>query len=86
VNDESVVHTLRLLHPKLEAQLTLSKQMALLEALRELETHSAESLECLLPEYRHILENEKELLTQYKRQPAHLDRLYGNFSFHICYH
>lgn len=74
-----MVHTLQLLHPKLEAQLALSKQVALLEALRELETHDAESLECLLPEYRHILKNEKELLAQYSRQPAHLDRLYGNF-------
>lgn len=77
VSDASVVHTLQLLHPKLEAQLALSKQVALLEALRELETHDAESLECLLPEYRHILKNEKELLAQYRRQPAHLDRLYG---------
>ncbi|KDR14735.1 Bardet-Biedl syndrome 7 protein homolog isoform X2 [Zootermopsis nevadensis] len=77
VNDESVVHTLQLLHPKLKVQLALSKQVSLLEALRELETHDAESLECLLPEYKQILKNEKELLTQYKRQPAHLDRLYG---------
>ncbi|GFG34141.1 hypothetical protein Cfor_08141 [Coptotermes formosanus] len=77
VSDASVVHTLQLLHPKLEAQLALSKQVALLEALRELETHDAESLECLLPEYRHVLKNEKELLAQYRRQPAHLDRLYG---------
>lgn len=81
VSDASVVHTLQLLHPKLEAHLALSKQVALLEALRELETHDAESLECLLPEYRHILKNEKELLAQYRRQPAHLDRLYGNFIF-----
>jgi Bardet-Biedl syndrome 7 protein len=85
VSDASVVHTLQLLHPKLEAQLALSKQVALLEALRELETHDAESLECLLPEYRHILKNEKELLAQYRRQPAHLDRLYGNF-FYVCNH
>lgn len=83
MNDESVIHTLHLLHPKLEAQLRLSKQVAILEALRELETYDAESLECLLPEYRHILKNEKELLAQYKRQPAHLDRLYGNILLYI---
>ncbi|XP_069686041.1 BBSome complex member BBS7-like isoform X2 [Periplaneta americana] len=77
VNEESVIHTLQLLHPKLEAQLLLAKQVALLEALRELETHDAESLECLLPEYRYILKNEKQLQAEYKRQPAHLDRLYG---------
>jgi hypothetical protein len=27
VNDESVLHTLRLLHPKLEAQILLAKQV-----------------------------------------------------------
>ncbi|KAJ9601052.1 hypothetical protein L9F63_000787 [Diploptera punctata] len=77
VNDESVIHTLQLLHPKLEVQLALAKQIALLEALRELETHDAESLNCLQPEYRKLLRNEKELQAQFKKQPAHLDRLYG---------
>ena len=81
VNDESVIHTLQLLHPKLEAQLALAKQVTLLEALQELETHDSDSLNSLLPEYRKLLKNEKELQAQFKRQPAHLDRLYGNYMY-----
>lgn len=29
------------------------------------------------PEYAYILENSDSLMTQFKRQPAHLERLYG---------
>jgi hypothetical protein len=34
VNDDSVVHTLRLLHPKLEYQLNLAKRVHIAEALK----------------------------------------------------
>nr|CAD7403392.1 unnamed protein product [Timema cristinae] len=76
VNDDSIAHTLKLLHPKLEAQLELAKKITLLEALKELEAHEGDS-SCLIPEYRDILEKEKLLQAEYKKQPAHLDRLYG---------
>nr|CAD7588384.1 unnamed protein product [Timema genevievae] len=76
VNDDSIPHTLKLLHPKLEAQLELAKKITLLEALKELEAHEGGS-SCLIPEYRDILEKEKLLQAEYKKQPAHLDRLYG---------
>ena len=36
VNDESVMHTLHLLHPKLESQLLLAKQVALIGPLKDL--------------------------------------------------
>nr|CAD7410633.1 unnamed protein product [Timema poppensis] len=75
VNDDSIAHTLKLLHPKLEAQLELAKKITLLEALKELEAHEGDS-SCLIPEYRDILEKEKLLQAEYKKQPAHLDRLY----------
>ncbi|XP_067000696.2 Bardet-Biedl syndrome 7 protein homolog isoform X2 [Anabrus simplex] len=77
VNDESVFHTLRLLHPKLEAQLQLANKVAILDALRELETHDADATRCLLPEYKDMLQNEKKIQAEFKKQPAHLDRLYG---------
>nr|CAD7452511.1 unnamed protein product [Timema tahoe] len=76
VNDDSIPHTLKLLHPKLEAQLELAKKITLLEALKELEAHEGGS-SCLIPEYKDILEKEKLLQAEYKKQPAHLDRLYG---------
>ena len=36
MNDESVIHTLHLLHPKLESQLLLAKQVALIGPLKDL--------------------------------------------------
>ena len=50
VNDESVLHTLKLLHPKLESQLLLAKQVALIEPLKDLAAHedSEEALSAFL--------------------------------------
>jgi Bardet-Biedl syndrome 7 protein len=80
VNDDSVLHTLELLHPKLEAQLLLAKQVALIEPLKDLAAHETEGTDFLSPEYQFILDSAADLLQQFKRQPAHLERLYGNKS------
>ncbi|TRY73217.1 hypothetical protein TCAL_01950 [Tigriopus californicus] len=76
VNDESVTHTLRLLHPKLESQLLLAKQVAMIQPLKDLAAHE-ENLDFLSPEFQYILDNAEELENQFKRQPAQLERLYG---------
>ncbi|KAM3672856.1 BBSome complex member BBS7 isoform 2-T2 [Ammospiza maritima maritima] len=76
VNEESVRHTLKLIHPKLEYQQLLAKKVHLIDALRELQVHEG-NLDFLLPKYRSILEEADQLLEEYKRQPAHLERLYG---------
>ena len=55
-NDESVIDTLNLIHPKLESQLLLAKQVALIEPLKDLAAHEPDT-EFLSPEYKHILEN-----------------------------
>ena len=39
VNDQSVVDTLNLIHPKLESQLLLAKQVALIEPLKDVAAH-----------------------------------------------
>lgn len=76
MNDESVIHTLELLHPRLEAQLLLAKQVALIEPLKDLAA-SEDSTEFLSPEYQYILDNANDLQAQFKRQPTQLERLYG---------
>lgn len=38
----------------------------------------------LIPEYRSILDESARLLEEYKKQPAHLERLYGKQAFLIC--
>lgn len=51
----------------------------------ELQVHEG-NVDFLLPKYRSILEEADELLEEYKRQPAHLERLYGlliNSTFYL---
>lgn len=76
INEESVTHTLRMIHPKLEYQLMLARKVQLIDALKELQVHEGNA-DFLIPEYRNILDESANLLEEYKKQPAHLERLYG---------
>ncbi|KAJ8262423.1 hypothetical protein GJAV_G00166310 [Gymnothorax javanicus] len=76
ISEESVSHTLKMIHPKLEYQLLLAKKVQLIDALKELQVHEGNT-DFLIPEYRSILEESTHLLEEYKKQPAHLERLYG---------
>uniref|UniRef100_A0A1A8GTM9 Bardet-Biedl syndrome 7 n=2 Tax=Nothobranchius korthausae TaxID=1143690 RepID=A0A1A8GTM9_9TELE len=76
INDDSVSHTLRMIHPKLEYQLVLARKVQLVDALKELQVHEGNA-DFLIPEYRSILDESANLLEEYKKQPAHLERLYG---------
>ncbi|XP_021249835.1 Bardet-Biedl syndrome 7 protein isoform X3 [Numida meleagris] len=89
INEESVRHTLKLIHPKLEYQQLLAKKVHLIDALRgmhfnypgdslleELQVQEG-NVDFLVPEYRSILKEADQLLEEYKKQPAHLERLYG---------
>ncbi|GAB1287474.1 Bardet-Biedl syndrome 7 protein homolog [Apodemus speciosus] len=76
INEVSVKHTLKLIHPKLEYQLLLAKKVQLIDALKELQVHEGNT-NFLIPEYRCILEEADHLQEEYKKQPAHLERLYG---------
>ncbi|XP_053259470.1 Bardet-Biedl syndrome 7 protein isoform X3 [Podarcis raffonei] len=76
INEVSVNHTLKLIHPKLEYQLMLAKKVELLDALKELQAHEGNT-DFLVPEYRSILEEAEELLKEHKKQPTSLERLYG---------
>uniref|UniRef100_A0A671MP00 Cyclin-A2-like n=1 Tax=Sinocyclocheilus anshuiensis TaxID=1608454 RepID=A0A671MP00_9TELE len=76
VNEDSVSHTLQMIHPKLEYQLILAKKVQLIDALKELQVHEGNA-DFLIPEYCSILDESAQLLEEYKKQPAHLERLYG---------
>ncbi|KAM4708731.1 BBSome complex member BBS7 isoform 2-T2 [Discoglossus pictus] len=76
ITEESVGHTLKMIHPKLEYQLLLARRVSLIDALKELQVHEGNT-EFLIPEYRSILEEAEKLQEEYKKQPAHLERLYG---------
>ncbi|XP_042326280.1 Bardet-Biedl syndrome 7 protein [Sceloporus undulatus] len=76
INEISVNHTLKLIHPKLEYQLMLAKKVELIDALKELQVHEGNT-DFLIPEYRSILEEAEQLLQEHKKQPTSLERLYG---------
>ncbi|KAJ7326996.1 hypothetical protein JRQ81_016755 [Phrynocephalus forsythii] len=76
INEVSVNHTLKLIHPKLEYQLMLAKKVELIDALKELQAHEGNT-DFLIPEYRNILKEAEQLLKEHKKQPTSLERLYG---------
>uniref|UniRef100_A0AAR2KPF3 Bardet-Biedl syndrome 7 protein homolog n=1 Tax=Pygocentrus nattereri TaxID=42514 RepID=A0AAR2KPF3_PYGNA len=82
VNEDSVSHTLKMIHPKLEYQLLLAKKVQLIDALKELQVHEGNA-DFLIPEYRSILDESACLLEEYKKQPAHLERLYGEQHLYV---
>lgn len=46
--------------------------------LKELQTHEG-NMDFLIPEYRNIVEEAEQLLKEYEKQPASLERLSGWF-------
>ncbi|CAG0915803.1 unnamed protein product [Notodromas monacha] len=76
VSKESVIHALSLMSPKLQAHLKLSKQVQLIDGLKEIELHESD-ISFLDSEYQEILKNADQLKAQYNKQPCYLDRLYG---------
>lgn len=76
LSEESVLHTLHLIHPKLEYQLLLAKKVQLIDALKELQMHEND-ISFLAPEYKQILDESEQLEEEYKKQPCHLERFYG---------
>lgn len=76
VQEETIPTTLALIHPRLEYQLLLAKKVQLIEALKELQVNESD-LSFMSPEYLQLLEEADTLQAEFKRQPCHLERLYG---------
>ena len=93
ITDDSAAHMIKLIHPRLEEQLMLAKNVQLIEALQELKVHEKD-VSFLSPQCQFILgkilslllimdllflflENASLLQEEIKRQPAMIDRYYG---------
>ncbi|KAE9550140.1 hypothetical protein FO519_006652 [Halicephalobus sp. NKZ332] len=76
INQESVEHTLKLIHPKMEYFAGLIKQAELAKGLRELES-SFEDLSFLSPDLQSILRRHDELLREVAMKKTHFDRILG---------
>jgi len=72
VNEACIPHSLNLIHPKLTHQLELQRLASVIEALSEMDLDGG-----LSEEYKSIYGREKEIMEEYHRQPAYMDRLYG---------
>lgn len=57
----------------------IRRVVLLLVVIQELQIHEGD-LEFMSPEYRQILEEADTLQQEYKKQPCHLERLYGRWS------
>ena len=76
LKEESIPNVLYRIHPKLEYQLLLAKRVQLIDGLKELQMYENDT-SFLTDEYREILENADALQEEFKKQPCHLERLYG---------
>lgn len=74
--DESVEYNLSLIHPKLEEQYKLARNVQLIEGLKELQMQE-EDLNFLSEEYKEILATSESIKSKFKLQPRKLNFLWG---------
>lgn len=77
ISEESVNSVLKLLENKLLLYQKVSKEVALLDALNELEVSEEETTKHLSSKYKDLLAREKDVRKIHQSQPGRLDRLYG---------
>jgi len=75
INQDSVPHFLRLLHPKLQAQFRLSKQMQLVQSMTEITSDGDNSF--FDDELRYVLEHQKEIKKAFGESKRILEIMYG---------
>jgi Bardet-Biedl syndrome 7 protein len=76
VNIYSIEVNLSLIHPKLEEQYKLARNVQLIEGLKELQMQE-EDLNFLSEEYKEILGKAEEIKEKFKMQPRKLNFLWG---------
>ncbi|CAI2359386.1 unnamed protein product [Moneuplotes crassus] len=76
IADESVETNLSLIHPKLEEQYKLARNVQLIDGLKELQMQE-EDLNFLSDEYKEILGNAEKIKKSFESQPRKLHFLWG---------
>ncbi|KHN72917.1 Bardet-Biedl syndrome 7 -like protein [Toxocara canis] len=76
MNEDSILHTLQLLHPKMEYQNNLMRRLELAQALKEL-ADNGDDLSYLSAEMRELLDSYDKLHDEALTYGVHLDRLIG---------
>lgn len=68
---------LALMEPKLIYHINLTKQYKLLQSLIDLDIRNSDEKQALCEQYREILDNQKTITENYKKDPTLIERLYG---------
>mmetsp|Transcript_16876 Transcript_16876/g.20317 ORF Transcript_16876/g.20317 Transcript_16876/m.20317 type:complete len:715 (+) Transcript_16876:403-2547(+) len=76
LKEECVTTFMHLMDPKLQFQLSLTKKMQMIEALKEVKMQE-EDVSFLDPSYLEILENADQVEKLFKQQPRQLEYLHG---------
>ena len=77
INVQSIPHFLKLLHPKLQEQFHLSRQMQLVQSMAELTEFNGEIPSYLDPELKHVIANSKQIKMKFDDSKRILEILYG---------
>jgi Bardet-Biedl syndrome 7 protein len=70
---------LNIIHPKITFQLTLAKQVKVIEALQEVKLQETD-LNWLPAEYSTMLDNAESIMSEFKQQPRQLEFIYNIIS------
>ncbi|XP_014782164.1 Bardet-Biedl syndrome 7 protein homolog isoform X1 [Octopus bimaculoides] len=76
VDNNLVPYILNIMHPKMEDQLRLARNVKILEALEELQVHEKD-LSFLSEEYQKILEHAESIRNEISQSSFHLERLHN---------
>lgn len=66
-----------MIEPKIAHYNKLTKDYQILQALIDLDIRNDEEFDTLSEEYRQLLENQRDIETEFKKQPTILNRIYG---------
>ncbi|KAL3267318.1 hypothetical protein HHI36_011449 [Cryptolaemus montrouzieri] len=77
IDDQTIDEVIKLMVPNLQKYQKMKKDIALLEALNELELSEVENATTLSQRYQQLLVEETTLKKEYSNHPGYLNRLYG---------
>ncbi|XP_019539805.2 Bardet-Biedl syndrome 7 protein homolog [Aedes albopictus] len=77
INEQTIPGLIKLIEPKIAHYNKLTKDYQILQALIDLDIRNDEEFDTLSEEYRQLLENQRDIEMEFKKQPTILNRIYG---------
>ncbi|XP_053685731.1 Bardet-Biedl syndrome 7 protein homolog [Sabethes cyaneus] len=76
-NEHSIPELIKLIEPKIVHYNKLTKDYQILQALVDLDIRNDKEFSALSEEYQNLLRNQKQIESEFKKQPTILNRIYG---------